>query len=200
MARIDHIAYRTADRYKSAQFFVDCLGYKIATEFPIVFDDGSKAECLVLEPPEKENTSSMYLSEQWGDNGGYESDHHDQPYSWKPRRGPYHLAPEIFISDGTPDSIVGRWVAENGPGVHHMAYQVSSVEQTMKEWREAGYAEFSSDPIVCHDEEGKQTLKQVFTKPSSLTGIVYELIERGADGFCKDSVAKLIESTKNDLL
>ena len=40
-------------------------------------------------------------------------------------------------------------------------------------------------------------LVQVFTKPSELTGVIYELINREGEGFCKDNVKALMESTKN---
>ena len=42
--RLDHIAYRVKDRYKTARFFKDAFGYTIGTEFQIEFDDGSKAD------------------------------------------------------------------------------------------------------------------------------------------------------------
>ena len=66
-------------------------------------------------------------------------------------------------------------------------------KEIMKKWQEEGYAEFYSEkPISCKDPD----LTQVFTKPSELTGVVYELISREGDGFCKDSVKSLMESTK----
>lgn len=64
----------------------------------------------------------------------------------------------------------------------------------MKEWQEKGYAEFTTKaPLTC------ETLTQVFTKPSELTGVVFEFIERkpGGDGFCQGNVKLLMESTKN---
>ena len=61
----------------------------------------------------------------------------------------------------------------------------------MDEWRAKGYAEFTSDkPLTCPG------LTQVFTKPSLLTGVIYELIERGEHGFCRENVKNLMESTK----
>lgn len=106
----------------------------------------------------------------------------------------YHLAPEIFVSDGDEISIVGQWVAKRDGigGIHHMAYQVESVQQTMDEWRAKGYAEFCTEkPLTCPG------LVQVFTKPSELTGIIYEFIERGTQGFCKENVKSLMLSTNN---
>jgi len=171
--RIDHIAYRVADRVKSAQFFIDALGYKIQTTFELEFDDGSTTSCIALAPPEKLDT-----------------------HPWTHLIGgvmEMHCPPEVFVSDGPSDSIVGKWVAarDGVGGIHHIAYQVDSVSETMKEWREKGYAEFTTDePLTCPD------LVQCFTKPSSLTGTIYEFIERGAHGFCVENVKDLMNSTK----
>ena len=76
-------------------------------------------------------------------------------------------------------------------GIHHIAYQVDDVEKTMKEWQQKGFAEFATtDPLKCPG------LVQVFTKPSLLTGVIYEFITREDHGFCKDNVKSLMESTK----
>jgi catechol 2,3-dioxygenase-like lactoylglutathione lyase family enzyme len=178
--RLDHIAYRVADRRKTAQFFISAFGYHLQTEFEICFDDGSKAECLALEPPEKLIDDAPWTALGPADDG---SDIE------------YHLAPEVFISDGDPNSIVGKWVAARGGigGIHHLAYQVESVSRTMQEWKQKGFAEFSTDDVLrCPD------LVQVFTKPSELTGVIYEFIERGRHGFCADNVKDLMLSTKDN--
>lgn len=105
----------------------------------------------------------------------------------------YHQAPEIFISDGDENSIVGKWVEKYGNKIHHIAYQVANVEEIVSLWKEKGYAEFSTDsPIKCPG------LTQIFTKPSELTGVIYEFIKRDKEGFCKDSVRKLMESSKEN--
>ena len=184
--RLDHIAYRVKDRKKSANFFKDAFGYSVGTEFYIDFDDGSKADCMALIPPEERHP----LTEEWDvlladrpEEEG-EIDFHS-----------YHAPPEIFVSDGSEGSIVGDWVAERGNigGIHHIAYQVEDVGAVMEEWKEKGYAEFySEEPIVCEDPN----LTQVFTKPSELTGVIYEFINREGAGFCKDSVKELMQSTK----
>ena len=192
--RLDHIAYRVKDRYRTAKFIEDTLEYTISTEFQIEFDDGSKADCLALIPPEKRpkethewvnNTDLCHENYKEGitDGLGVEQDI------------TYHAPPEIFVSDGSPGSIVGDWVAARSDvgGVHHVAYQVDNVEAKMKEWKDAGYAEFLSDkPMTCPG------LVQVFTKPSELTGVIYELISREDKGFCEDNVKDLMLSTVND--
>ncbi len=120
-----------------------------------------------------------------------------EPFDGEVEFHSYHAPPEIFVSDGKPGSIVGDWVLERSDigGIHHIAYQVEDVEAVMSEWRKKGYAEFySNEPIVCQDPD----LVQVFTKPSKLTGVIYEFINREGAGFCKDSVKSLMESTKDE--
>lgn len=188
--RLDHIAYRVKDRNKSAQFFINAFGYRIQQEFEIDFPDGTKVKCIALEPPEKPAViDPKFFSWTHGlsidDYGNLLPDL---------ECGEYHIPPEIFVSDGPAGSIVGDWVEKRGGvgGIHHMAYQVDNVEQTMKEWLEKGYAEFLSEkPLTCPG------LTQVFTKPSQLTGVIYEFIERDEFGFCKENVAGLMTSTKD---
>ena len=186
--RNDHVAYRVADRNKTAQFFINCFGYRIDSKIPegfdIQFEDETWAKCLVLLPPESPS---------------------DVDFSWiktfpvsdgdKINKGvTYHMAPEIFISDGSDGSIDKEWVDKRGGvgGIHHMAFQVTSVEGTMRDLLDKGYVEFTTDkPLTCPG------LTQIFTKPSELTGIIYEFIERTENGFCKDNVKNLMTSTKN---
>jgi len=222
MSRLDHIAYRVADRHKTVKFFLDAFGYKIQTEFEIEFEDGSRAECFALEPPEKDgrikdapwtwhgHAGTLYHEryQSYAKSGKPSPNNYGYPvvgggqYSTSPQLRQlkhtklyqeYHLAPEIFVSDGTPDSIVGKWVADRDGvgGIHHIAYMVESVKETMAEWKEKGYAEFTTEePMKCPG------LTQVFTKPSELTGVIYEFIEREAQGFCKENVKDLMKSTE----
>ena len=187
--RLDHIAYRVRNRHKTAKFFESCFGYVIGTEFQIVFDDENKADCLALVPPEARHpeTNMWEYHVLMGLNFAGPGDSVDTI------KCEYHAPPEIFVSDGLEGSIVGDWVKERGGvgGIHHVAYQVSNVKEEMKCWKDKGYAEFlSEEPMECPG------LKQVFTKPSELTGVIYELIERNGDGFCEANVKRLMESTK----
>tara|TARA_S200002703_G_scaffold122305_1_gene108215 strand:- start:1080 stop:1559 length:480 start_codon:yes stop_codon:yes gene_type:complete len=102
--------------------------------------------------------------------------------------------PEVFISQGTPGSIVDRWVdAHGGIGaVHHTAYRVESVQKTMDDMRADGIEFLSDKPLTCPG------LVQVFTKPDPFTGIIYEFIEREAQGFCQENVKDLMISTDEE--
>jgi catechol 2,3-dioxygenase-like lactoylglutathione lyase family enzyme len=184
--RIDHLAFRVSDRFKTAAFFCNALGYTICPKvgsdgFRVDFDNGTWADCLVLRPPERptkpeESLNSMVFPWTFTLNSSELSQ-------------TYHTPAEIFISQGSPGSIVHNWVMENGNGLHHIAVQVDNIEKTCAEWKEKGFATFSSPEILRCDG-----LKQIFTDPSELTGVIWELIERSpeADGFCKENVRDLM--------
>jgi len=176
--RIDHIAYRTKNRKETAKFFMDAFGYKVQQEFDIDFPDGTKAQCIALQPPEKKEEGIPWIVT-----------------GLDPLQSEYHLAPEIFVSDGPEGSIVGDWVKARGGigGIHHIALLTDDVRATMKLWIDRGFAEFTTtDVLTCPEDE----LDQVFTKPNPLTGVIYEFIKRGAKGFCNKNVERLMTSTK----
>ena len=172
--RLDHIAYRVNDRQLAAKFFNKTLGYYVSPDLPegfdVQFEDGTHAKCLVLEPPENQSTSTSRIVQ-----GMFGME--------------FHSAPEIFVSDGSENSIVKAWVEKHGPGIHHLAYEVDSVEDTMRKWGQMGI-EFTTDkPLSCPG------LVQAFTKPHPITGLIYEVIERDKQGFCNENVKDLMEST-----
>lgn len=171
--RVDHIAYRVADKESAAQLFIDAFGYRIADQFEINFDDGSCAQCYALTPPER--TNDMEEFKKW---------------TLLTSDGQYHIPPEIFISEGTPGSIVDEWVKERGNGVHHIAYQVEDVASVMKEWQEKGWATFTTSEPISADG-----LVQCFTERHPLTGIIYEFIYRTKKGFNIENVKDLMTST-----
>ena len=84
-------------------------------------EDGTWAKCLVLEPSEKTTIDIPWKVSDVG--SMFETIEH-------------HLAPEIFVSSGSPGSIVDEWVNNKGGigGIHHIAYQVRSVQAIMDEW------------------------------------------------------------------
>jgi catechol 2,3-dioxygenase-like lactoylglutathione lyase family enzyme len=176
--RLDHIAYRVRDKAAAVGFFMDAFGYKQQSVFDISLEDGSTAQCTALEPLEKTDQGMEF------------SVLHDAPsYS-----GVYHLAPEVFVSSGPPGSLIDRWVEEWGHGVggiHHLAYQVDDVEAVMSEWATKGWLFTTPAPLECPG------LKQVFSRPNPFTNVIYEFIKRGAHGFCKENVGRLMSSTKD---
>lgn len=174
--RLDHYAIRCHDRVNAAKFYTEALGYKIQEEFDIDLENGQKAKCIALTPPELGTVPAISVAME--------------PLSY----GIYHRPPDVFISDGTPDSVVGKWVAKYGNGIgqiHHVAYAVEDVAWEMKKWIKNGWAEFTTDKPI----EGPDII-QCFTKPHPFTGVTYELVRRlGNVGFNKNNVKQLMLST-----
>lgn len=103
--------------------------------------------------------------------------------------------PEVFVSQGSPGSIVEKWI-QNTPsgqgGIHHLAYKVNHIDPIFKQWKDKGIEFLTDEVIDCPDDD----LRQIFTKPQPLLGgVIIELIERGDKGFCQNSVKELMEST-----
>lgn len=173
--RLDHIAYRVADKESAARFFIDALGYRIEDEFEISFDDKSCAQCYALTPGERLETGAFF--NEW---------------ALTAKGGAYHMPPEIFVSQGSDNSIVKGWVDNRGGigGIHHVAYQVDNVKSEMTRWIDNKWATFTTDEPIIADG-----LTQCFTKEHILSGIIYELISRTKKGFNVDSVRDLMEST-----
>lgn len=181
--RIDHLAFRTLDRDGCVKFLQEALGYKTQAEFEIQIgeDQTDLAKCTALEPGDRLSSGLPWqISAPWL--GGSQK---------------YVLSPEIFVSQGSPGGTIERWCqARGGAGLHHIALQIpdgTTVETEMQTWLRKGWAEgfTSAEPLKC---EG---LTQIFTRPSILTGVIFELIQREQRGFCAENVSQLMDSTKD---
>lgn len=180
------MAFRVIDRWDTAKFYIEAFGYTYQDEFQ-PYDDDS-VNCIALQPPERSQSDMPFITDGvfLHGHGGYAPVY----------LSGYHLAPEIFISDGKPGSVVGDWVRKDRGGrggLHHLAYNVDSVSAEMQRWRENGWGKFLTDePLECPG------ISQVFTEELVETGgVIYEFINRGPVGFCKDNVRGLMESTKD---
>ena len=181
--RIDHLAFRVANSFKTTNFFKHALGYRncprIPKGFQVDFDDGTFAQCQVLIPPER-----IHQGMPWKILGNS---------SLKPLdRQIYYQPPEIFISEGSQGSIVDRWVKKHGNSLHHIALQVPNINEVKHEWEREGGLGFASERVLLCPG-----LKQIFSEPDDLTGVIWELIEREPDenGFCEENVRDLMLST-----
>jgi methylmalonyl-CoA/ethylmalonyl-CoA epimerase len=100
----------------------------------------------------------------------------------------------IFVDQGLDEhNIITRWVNQHGSGLHHMAYLVDDIATEAEKLKESGLL-FTTTDVV--DTGGG--LKQLFTKPHPVTGVITEIIERYRDNifFVQENVIQLIQSTK----
>ena len=76
------------------------------------------------------------------------------------------LAP---LGDDTP---VGKFLAKKGPGLHHVAYQVSDIESTLAALREAGLRLIDETPRT-----GIRNSRVAFLHPASTGGVLTEIVQ-----------------------
>jgi methylmalonyl-CoA epimerase len=79
------------------------------------------------------------------------------------------LAP---LSEDTP---VGRFLARNGPGLHHVAYQVGDIEATLAALKQAGMEMIDEQP-----RKGIRDSRVAFVHPRATGGTLTEIVEPAA--------------------
>jgi len=80
---------------------------------------------------------------------------------------------ELMAPTG-PDTPVGKFLAKRGPGMHHVAYEVSDLRATLAELAEAG-----ADLIDPSPREGLFGLEVAFVHPDSVHGVLSEVVSSG---------------------
>jgi methylmalonyl-CoA/ethylmalonyl-CoA epimerase len=72
----------------------------------------------------------------------------------------------------SPDTPVGRFLARQGPGLHHVAYQVSDIDSTLKALRDAGLELIDQQARV-----GIRGSRVAFMHPRATAGVLTEIVE-----------------------
>ena len=70
------------------------------------------------------------------------------------------------------DSPVGKFMAKRGPGLHHVAYAVTDIEQALADARTSGLELIDSEPRI-----GMHGTRIAFLHPRSVGGVLTELVE-----------------------
>ena len=70
------------------------------------------------------------------------------------------------------ESPVGRFLAERGPGLHHVAYQVTDVQATLAELRERGLQLIDETPRT-----GIRGSRVAFLHPAASGGVLTEIVQ-----------------------
>jgi methylmalonyl-CoA epimerase len=76
-----------------------------------------------------------------------------------------------------PDTAVGKFLARRGPGLHHVAYRVQDVEQTLAALAQAG--------MRLIDERARTGIRGsrvAFVHPASTDGVLTEIVEPAREG------------------
>jgi methylmalonyl-CoA epimerase len=70
------------------------------------------------------------------------------------------------------DTPVGRFLARQGPGLHHVAYQVLDIETTLRELQSAGLRLIDE-----HPRTGIRGSRVAFVHPRSTGGVLTEIVQ-----------------------
>jgi len=73
------------------------------------------------------------------------------------------------------DTPVGKFLAKKGPGLHHVAYQVSDIDATLAALRQAVMALIDERPRV-----GIRGSRVAFLHPRATAGVLTEIVEPAA--------------------
>ena len=71
-----------------------------------------------------------------------------------------------------PDTPVGKYMAKNGAGLHHVAYAVDDIDSTLEKLAAAGLRLIDSEPRV-----GIRGSRVAFLHPRSTGGVLTEIVQ-----------------------
>jgi methylmalonyl-CoA epimerase len=70
------------------------------------------------------------------------------------------------------DTPVGRFLAKQGPGLHHVAYQVKDIDATLAALRQAGLRLIDEQPRI-----GIRGSRVAFVHPRATAGVLTEIVQ-----------------------
>jgi methylmalonyl-CoA/ethylmalonyl-CoA epimerase len=71
-----------------------------------------------------------------------------------------------------PDTPVGKFLAKQGPGLHHVAYQVTDIEATLAKLKQAGLRLIDEQPRT-----GIRGSRVAFLHPRATGGVLTEIVQ-----------------------
>lgn len=82
-----------------------------------------------------------------------------------------------LLEPTTPDSVIGKFLAKRGPGIHHICYRVKNIEKVMEKLKNEGVRLLDEKP-----RKGAHNCMVCFIHPSSCNGVLVELSEKMSGG------------------
>lgn len=76
-----------------------------------------------------------------------------------------------------PETAVGKFLSRRGPGMHHIAYRVDDVEETLRALSAAGLRLIDERPRA-----GIRGSRVAFLHPTSTGGVLTEIVEPAPEG------------------
>jgi methylmalonyl-CoA/ethylmalonyl-CoA epimerase len=76
-----------------------------------------------------------------------------------------------------PDTPVGKFLARQGPGLHHVAYQVADIDATLEALRQAGLELIDERARI-----GIRGSRVAFLHPRATAGVLTEIVQPASGG------------------
>ena len=85
-----------------------------------------------------------------------------------------HVGPVTLelLEPRSADHSVARFLESRGPGLHHLSFEVSDIEEALARCREAGIQPIDETPRA-----GAHGTRVAFLHPASLGGVLFELCQ-----------------------
>src|SRR5438270_9206307 len=75
-----------------------------------------------------------------------------------------------------PETAVGKFLSRRGPGLHHVAYRVGDVEQTLSDLKRGGMRLIDE-----HPRTGIRRSRVAFVHPASTGGVLTEIVQPASE-------------------
>lgn len=80
-----------------------------------------------------------------------------------------------LVAGTTAESAIGKFVQTHGPGIHHIAFAVDNIENTLAEFKGKGVRLIDETP-----RHGKEDSLIAFVHPKSTQKVLYEFVQRAS--------------------
>lgn len=71
-----------------------------------------------------------------------------------------------------PDSPIAKFIEKRGEGIHHLAFEVDNIEQSLQDYRSKGFELINHQP-----KKGADNKRIAFLHPKSTNGVLVELCQ-----------------------
>jgi methylmalonyl-CoA/ethylmalonyl-CoA epimerase len=78
-----------------------------------------------------------------------------------------------LVAGKTEHSSIRKYVDKNGPGIHHIAFEVGDIEEAVGKLRDSSVKLIDDTP-----RQGKEGSRVSFIHPSATQGILFELVQK----------------------
>ena len=79
---------------------------------------------------------------------------------------------ELVGSNSETDNAISKYISKKGPGIHHLAFEVEDIYESIKEMKDKGFELLSDTP-----KNGADNKLICFLHPKSTNGVLVELCQ-----------------------